>query len=1319
MEDMDDVVAPASTERPTRWGPLHPAVGAAAITPPTTGARATPTPAARRPLTPAASGTRATRWGPRHGAIGAAAVAHRVTGEPTVPAPAVRPPLPASPRHAMTRWGPRVVVTVLTTGRLTCLRRTSSIADRAPAAAAAPVPTDPPPSPAPSPASPCPSIDVAAGAAESEPWLRRFDGTCRQNPGPGGRWCGSLRLERHRGVDLIALTPASTGTNNTAEYTTLLLGVQSAVHHGATRLLVKGDSNLELAQVRGSFGCTNRRLRRLRGQVRTTLGCLEWNQLRHIDRQANAHADRLANRALDVRRTAVECGPHSGDISSCFTPAPVPSVAPAPILPAATAGDSAVAVVLADPASLAIEAEIAARDGEHDSAASVVQRFAEVLVSKTLDADSWVTSEGYISAIPDRLREVLLPYSIAPVGSTDPQLPPTRPPRRRPPRVTRTQREHRFDEALDDMQATQQATTSNRQAVRKARRRVGRVRASIAQLDLRRDFAKDEAKCVAMILDGASAKTAGVEHPNTCPIDREELYRHFVGTSTAPAPFNYDAAEGHEFRAVLNGFSMDTLGGDCFDGDISMDEVEDQLLRAAKASSPGHDGVGYDVFRRFAPQLVPLLHAAYQFCWLHRMVTVPWKVGVVRLIHKKGDPMQPTNWRPMCLQPAIYKLYSGLLARRLSRWLELNNRLPMAQKGFRAFNGCHEHNFLATTMLDQSRRSHRKLYQVWYDLRNAFGSLPQPLMWQVLRRIGVEPRFINHCQDIYHESSFVVVNSQDGATDPLEDVGVPLADGVRPCTTAYADDIKVFSNSAAGIQSFHVVVKRFLAWTGLAVTINARGNPARDDSVRLELNGDVIVPLTLNESYRYLGVGDGFDHVQHRLQLEPKLKQIKRETVALMQSGLAYALRHLRPLQSQLQGFDCAVKRGWRHLLRLPQSATTEFFYTPTSGGGLGLQSLLLHSKDSAIVAVAKTQVCQVVRKRYRLIEDHWVGRNDELIRLFLNLELASSPHATVIRRSGDIASLWVDVQRVMCFHHLCLADRAEDDVQGQFALRVPHHDKWLDHKDVLRHTARVHGGSGSKFVLSGAGLSDAEHWLGIQARLNQVDTNSVLKRRRLRANAHFRAPTCSSAETLAHVLNHCTPNMVSIRQRHDYALEQKVAKIRHALVRRKSGAELRINQTVPEYTGAALHPYIVVRDVAAKIMVIADLAVTFEDHAASARHSSLQLSHDFKVNKYQPIVAELRLNRWRVQTTALVYGSLGSVHPSNLKTYTETLGLLKIEARQLDLQLLSHCVRSSHRIWSWHCRQHGYRQRGGTASRALHRSGGTRQSTSQVRARR
>uniref|UniRef100_H3GYD4 Reverse transcriptase domain-containing protein n=1 Tax=Phytophthora ramorum TaxID=164328 RepID=H3GYD4_PHYRM len=1048
-------------------------------------------------------------------------------------------------------------------------------------------------------------------------------------------------------------------------------------------------------------------------------------------------------------------------------------------------------------------------ENEFDAASASLQTFAEEMACKIDDADSWASGEGYVSAIPDRLRELLQPYVTKP-------LPPGRrqstQQQQRPPRVTRNQREHRLDEALDEMETTQRATPSNRTATRRARRRVGRIRSSMKMQEMRQAFARDETKCVQEVLRAASAKTAVEEHPETCPIDAATLHAHFTQTNTPRINFMPTEACGEQFRAAMASIGPVTAARDALTDDLAVDEVETQLAQAAAKSSPGHDGVGYDVYKKFAAQLVPLLHAAFQLCWRHRRVPALWKVGFVRLIHKKGDPGDPENWRPICLQTAIYKLYSGLLATRLSRFLENNNLLPMAQKGFRAFNGCHEHNFVATTLLDQTRRLHRRLYEVWYDLRNAFGSVNQDMLWYVLRLLGVEPDFIARCDDIYDESCFVVGNASDGATEPvwqkvgvyqgcplspllfiaalvpllraldqLDGVGVPLADGIRPCNTAYADDLKVFSDSAAGITRCHATVTKFLEWTGLranpakcaslAVTTNARGNPTRDDSVRLAIDGDAIATLSLQESYRYLGVGDGFDHVRHRLQLEPKLQQIKREAVALMQSGLAtwqvvkalktyvypkveYALRHLRPLRSQLQGFDRAVARGLRHLLRLPQSTTTEFFFTPTSSGGLGLQSLvemhqalqvahawqMLHSKDPAVAAVAKAQVGQVVRKRYRLTEEHWRGRDEELVRLFLNSELAASPFAEVLRRNGDIGSLWVDVQRTLLTLHLSLAARDDRDGQDPLGLRVPHHAKWLDHKSVLRHvklhmkirhqtrwkglvdqgkTVRVHGGLGAKFVTTGAGLSDAEHRFGIQARLNQVDTNAVLKRKRLRANKTCRDPTCSSAETLPHVLNHCASNMDAIRQRHDDALEQIGSKIRGALDRAKSPTELRLNQTVPEYTGAALRPDIVLRNVAAKTMAIADLAVTFEDQAAGARHSSLQLSHDHKTLKYQPVVAELRHKGWRVQIGAIVYGSLGSVQPSNFKTYTEQLHLLKREARQLDIQLSSHCIRASHRIWGWHCRQHRERQRSGTASRAPRGSGGSPRRTSQAPARR
>eukprot|EP00644_Phytophthora_capsici_P010246 jgi/Phyca11/123612/e_gw1.51.48.1 len=93
--------------------------------------------------------------------------------------------------------------------------------------------------------------------------------------------------------------PGATETNNTAEYTAFLLGARAAADHGATLLRVQGDSQLVLRQVKGIYGAKSTRLRRLRDAVRAELARVGQFSLHHIDRQDNAHADRLANRALD------------------------------------------------------------------------------------------------------------------------------------------------------------------------------------------------------------------------------------------------------------------------------------------------------------------------------------------------------------------------------------------------------------------------------------------------------------------------------------------------------------------------------------------------------------------------------------------------------------------------------------------------------------------------------------------------------------------------------------------------------------------------------------------------------------------------------------------------------------------------------------------------------------------------------------------------------------------------------------------------------------------------------------------------------------
>jgi hypothetical protein len=1010
------------------------------------------------------------------------------------------------------------------------------------------------------------------------------------------------------------------------------------------------------------------------------------------------------------------------------------------------------------------------------------------MATKIDDCGDWETGEGYITAITMQMYDLLLEYA-TPVTkkttTTTKTKKPVRATKRRPPRTTEHHKDARLDEALDALADVQTADPRNRARIKKARRRVGRIRTALLQSELRQKFDQRERECVQELLRGLAedANEAPADSP-TCPIGREELREYFQGVNTPRSHFDFDSGAGEPFRAVLQRLPAPELVPEAFSDDISVDEIEDQLQIVNGASSPGLDGIGHDVYKSLRLQLLPLLHAAFSFCWKHKKVPAAWKVGTVRLLFKKGDPHQASNWRPICLQQCIYKLYSGILAKRFTRWMDTNERFSLAQKGFRAFNGCHEHNFLSTSLLDQTRRMHRKLYVVWYDLKNAFGSLPQAMMWRVLEMLGVDGSFIERARNIYEDSHFVVHNAHDGPTDPIRQeigvyqgcplspylfiaaliplvrglqelpgVGVPLAEDFRPCVSAYADDIKIFSDSASGIREAHQLVERFLRWSTmvanpskcalLPVTTSERGNPEIDNELQLHLDGSPIPKLTLHDSYSYLGIGDGFDHVRRRFALVPKIGELKKEITALFLSPLApwqilkaiktyiypkveYALRHLRPLQSQLQGFDRVVSKGFRHLLRLPTSATNEYLYAPTSHGGLGLLPLtelhdalqiahgwqMLHSKDHTIQAVARTQIMQIVRKRYRLDEEHWKERTEEAIQRFLNSDLG--PDLTTIqkRRNGDIGSLWVDIQRHLSKHQLRLTD-VTDPSSGEkqwLHLKTPSSRGQLEHTTVLRQvklhmklahlgkwkamsdqgrTVRAHGGPGSSFLTRGTDMWDNDYRFAIQARLNQLDTRSVLKRKRVRTDATCRSHGCRSTETLAHVLNHCSGTSDAVTKRHDDALARIVTALQPRVLRSQDRLQLLVNEEVEGLQGH-LRPDLQLFDTRSKVAVIADLAITYEDHQRDGpEFSSLAATAQRKIEKYQRIKEHLVRQGWMVHLSALVYGSLGSVLPRNFRVYTEELGVLKKDARRLDSTISTETIKSSRRIWNLHCALH------------------------------
>ena len=147
-----------------------------------------------------------------------------------------------------------------------------------------------------------------------------------------------------------------------------------------------------------------------------------------------------------------------------------------------------------------------------------------------------------------------------------------------------------------------------------------------------------------------------------------------------------------------------------------------------------------------------ILHLIFNRCHHERDVPQPWKEAVTILIYKKGDDSDITNFRPIALMSTMYKLFMGVLAKRLTRWSNDTGILSDKQKSARSSEGCYEHTFMLKSIVADARRRNQKLCIAWLDLRNAFGSASHQVICSSLH-VGFPPNMVALIMNAYAGAS--------------------------------------------------------------------------------------------------------------------------------------------------------------------------------------------------------------------------------------------------------------------------------------------------------------------------------------------------------------------------------------------------------------------------------------------------------------------------------------------------------------------------------------------------------------------------------------
>jgi ribonuclease HI len=124
-----------------------------------------------------------------------------------------------------------------------------------------------------------------------------FDGCSKGNPGPGG--AGAVLYKDDQEIWADSVFVGKRVTNNHSEYTGLLIGLNYVVNHTQIKsLLVNGDSQLVIKQMRGEYKVNSLNLLELHNTIKALANNLDKIEYDHVYRKDNKRADALSNEGL-------------------------------------------------------------------------------------------------------------------------------------------------------------------------------------------------------------------------------------------------------------------------------------------------------------------------------------------------------------------------------------------------------------------------------------------------------------------------------------------------------------------------------------------------------------------------------------------------------------------------------------------------------------------------------------------------------------------------------------------------------------------------------------------------------------------------------------------------------------------------------------------------------------------------------------------------------------------------------------------------------------------------------------------------------------
>ena len=351
---------------------------------------------------------------------------------------------------------------------------------------------------------------------------------------------------------------------------------------------------------------------------------------------------------------------------------------------------------------------------------------------------------------------------------------------------------------------------------------------------------------------------------------------------------------------------------------ITAKEVEEGLKILKTKSAPGVDGVTCADLKNANVGQIVLLFRVFQAC---SYTPSSLCLGSVTMVPKIPQPTLPQHYRPISVASMVLRLYHGILARRF-------DLLPISpwQKAYKKLDGIAENIWIISELLELARKNKKGIGLIFLDVSKAFDSVGHLIIQQAAERLGV-PKDIRKYLDVLYSTSEMVFKGcserfkQNGGVRQGDQLSGPLFNGTADLGNEDKDqNLQLMINKEVGIAEGLFADNEFLAAeeamalqyqvdrliprykkcglqmnaskckTIIIVYIAQRKKYIIDPTPTITINGDLVPTLSLDETYKYLGVKLGAGTPKHKDILELldiKLQRVDKSCLKPQQRLLA------------------------------------------------------------------------------------------------------------------------------------------------------------------------------------------------------------------------------------------------------------------------------------------------------------------------------------------------------------------------------------------------------------------------------------------------